>query len=487
MAELIFNHQDGRVASVDSTDGSVYKDIASYLSGASAPDKIDVTYGSYSACFQLIKKGGAFFIREEYNNLPCNINETLPSVYLVMVNPEYNNYKFYKLEDVGDQVLATYGRIGASSNEMFGERTHYYPKHMYYVKLMEKLAKGYKDMSDVYIRTNVSQETSKTKEADTSDIRSTSSASTVLYDLLIKYAKHTVRETCISSVVTEKMVTTARELLQSLYSIDTGGIKDPEVAIKKTEEFNDILLQLLCVSPRRVSNVEDLLASCPNDFAEILSREDNLLNAMSVLVQYPVSNKKTSSPLNDFEKYKIKVHYATDKQKEEVLRHLNDNLKPKVKNIYRIIHPIHKARFNQYLKKNNIKKVKQLWHGSRNENWLSIIDNGLLLNPNAVITGKMFGNGVYFAPSAQKSWGYTSAYNSYWARGSSDTCFMGLYAVAYGKPLDVSAPHSYTQKSLKEQNANCVHAHAGSYLRNDEIIFYDESAILLNYIVEFSA
>lgn len=34
-------------------------------------------------------------------------------------------------------------------------------------------------------------------------------------------------------------------------------------------------------------------------------------------------------------------------------------------------------------------------------------------------------------------------------------------------------------------HCNCVHAHAGSQLLNDEIIFYNESAMLLNYIVEF--
>lgn len=488
MSVLTFKHQNDKTVDIETTNSTVYKDIAHYLSEATAPDRIEVIYGIYNACFQLIKKGGAFFIREEYNNIPCDTNGVLPSVYLVMVNPEYNNYKFYKLEDAGDQVLATYGRIGASSNEMFGERTHYYPKRMYYVKLMEKLAKGYKDMSDVYINTNVLCETSEAKETSENSTKpSKPSPAETLYNLLIKYAKSTVKETCISSVVTEKMVTTAKELLQALYSIDTDGIEDPEVAVEKTEEFNNILLQLLCVSPRRVSNVEDLLASSPDDFVEILSREDNLLNAMSVLVQHPVNNTKGSLSLNDFEKYKIKVHYATDKQKEEVLRHLNDSLKPRVKNIYRIIHPEHKARFNQYLKDNNIKKVKQLWHGSRNENWLSIINNGLLLNLNAVITGKMFGNGVYFAPSAQKSWGYTSAYNSYWARGSSDTCFMGLYAVAYGTPLNVYGAYHYTQDMLKRNNANCVHAHAGAQLRNDEIIFYDESAMLLNYIVEFSA
>ena len=64
---------------------------------------------------------------------------------------------------------------------------------------------------------------------------------------------------------------------------------------------------------------------------------------------------------------------------------------------------------------------------------------------------------------------------------------MGLYAVAYGTPYDTSTWNSGIDwKDLVKQNdANCLHAHAGSALRNDEIVFYDEAAMVLNYIVEF--
>ena len=99
----------------------------------------------------------------------------------------------------------------------------------------------------------------------------------------------------------------------------------------------------------------------------------------------------------------------------------------------------------------------------------------------------MFGDGIYFAPSSDKSWGYTSSLGSFWAKGNSDTAFMGLYATAYGKPLDVSCAGKYTQRIVKNNGKNCVHAHAGVQLRNDEIIFYSEEALLLNYIVEFVA
>ena len=57
--------------------------------------------------------------------------------------------------------------------------------------------------------------------------------------------------------------------------------------------------------------------------------------------------------------------------------------------------------------------------------------------PDAIITGKMFGNGVYFAPSSMKSWNYTSYRGTSWANGDADVAFMGLYATAYGTPKDV--------------------------------------------------
>lgn len=155
--------------------------------------------------------------------------------------------------------------------------------------------------------------------------------------------------------------------------------------------------------------------------------------------------------------------------------------------VHRVIPQEQQKKFDAYLKEHKIKKVMQLWHGSRNQNWMSIILNSLQLNPDAIITGKMFGSGIYFAPSSMKSWNYTSYRGTSWAGGNSDTAFMGLYAVAYGTPLDTdswSASIDYKQKTVGG-GYDCLHAHKGSALLNDEIIFYDEAAMVLNYIVEF--
>ena len=94
---------------------------------------------------------------------------------------------------------------------------------------------------------------------------------------------------------------------------------------------------------------------------------------------------------------------------------------------------------------------------------------------------------LYFAPSSKKSWNYTSYRGTYWAKGNDDVAFMGLYAVAYGKPLDVHTHSITTDYKAMTLNGgyDCLHAHKGSALLNDEIIFYDEAAMVLNYIVEF--
>ena len=62
---------------------------------------------------------------------------------------------------------------------------------------------------------------------------------------------------------------------------------------------------------------------------------------------------------------------------------------------------------------------------------------------------------------------------------------MGLYATAYGTPKDVYTAHRFNKEILKAEGKTCVHAHAGPSLFNDEIVFYDEDAMLLNYLVEF--
>ena len=60
--------------------------------------------------------------------------------------------------------------------------------------------------------------------------------------------------------------------------------------------------------------------------------------------------------------------------------------------------------YDDYLKTTDNKRTELYFHGSRNENFISILKTGLLIRPSGAIhTGSMFGDGIYFAPKARKS------------------------------------------------------------------------------------
>jgi poly [ADP-ribose] polymerase len=137
------------------------------------------------------------------------------------------------------------------------------------------------------------------------------------------------------------------------------------------------------------------------------------------------------------------------------------------------------------------KKEEIFWHGSRNENWIHILEKGLLIRPSSAIqTGSMFADGIYFADKAKKSFGYTSANNSYWARGSSDTAIMALYKVHVGNQYKIkhhtSECYKFSKKYLKDKgNYDSCWAIGGADLKNDEFVVYDISQATIFALVEF--
>ena len=459
----------------EATESGVWKTVAEILPTIDVPNTITVEFRKQSAELEVTKRGTfvkngitypSMYVSVSYNNItlpPSNYKQA----YLTCVNPESNNYKFYWLRPLGNGKLqATYGRIGSERGEMFGVKdlNDPYDSFLYWIRYYEKLSKGYVDMSDIYLDNTTKDGEKEEKKEEVSAI------SAKLFSMLQSYAKNYVSAVLTNAEnITVEMVKKTREELNKLGQATT------------VTEFNQILAVILQISPRRARYINEMYARRPSDFAQIVTREEGLLSAMEVL-----TGGKRYVSTDCFEAHGIKIYECTEKQREEVLRHLEDHLHSRVKTIYRVIDSGKKRKFDNYLKHNRIKKVKEFWHGSRNENWLSIMLNGLQLNPNAKITGKMFGYGIYFAPKAQKSLGYTSCSGSYWAHGSSTNGFMGLYATAYGDPMFVKSAGHYTKQSLGSHN--CVHATpANTGLRNEEVIFYDEDSVVLNYIVEFSA
>lgn len=401
--------------------------------------------------------------------------------HLVMVAAGANNNKYYNMTPCGDMWTAEYGRIGSSS------QVRTYSKSQWDSKYNEKIRKGYVDQTDL-VQDLISTEKPKTK-SEYKEIKNKAIAEIV--QKLQDMARKTIEEnyTVSSNKVTQAMVDEAQNIINGL------------LTITNKEEFNNTLIKLFTVIPRKMSSVRYYLASDDKEYNKIISREQDLLDVMKgQVVQKQIIEDTEDDNIQVSEKTILEQlgleFEECDINDIATIKAALGSCSDKYYRAWKVTNKNTQSRFDKFVKDNDIKDIRLLFHGSRNENWWSIINSGLVLRPtNAVITGKLYGYGLYFAPKAQKSLGYTSLSGSYWARGNSNSGFMALMNIAYGVPYDVydfnSKYGNLNYDGLQEfkKGANCLHAHAGasmgySSLRNDEIIVYKEEQCTIKYLVE---
>lgn len=401
--------------------------------------------------------------------------------YLVMVTSSANNNKYYHMNSNGDGTwTAEYGRVGSSPQR----RT--YGMSQWNSKYNEKLRKGYVDQTDLIedlIKVEKPKAEKKYKNIENAAIAE-------IVERLQSMARKTISDnyTVKSNSVTQAMIDEAQKIITSLIDIDD------------VSEFNDALLKLFVTIPRKMENVSSYIARSKDDFNAIIKKEQDLLDVMQGQVVQHIAEEPEDedAPVIEhtiLEQLGIEFEECDDKDIAVIKSALNESAH-KFKRAWRVKNLKTQKRYDDFVKNNNIMNTKLLFHGSRNENWWSILNTGLVLRPtNAIITGKCYGYGLYFAPKAQKSIGYTSLSGSYWAKGSSNSAFMALMQVAYGNPYDVY-DFNYKYQTLDydklqdcKKGANCLHAHAGadlgySTLRNDEIVVYKEEQCTIKYLVE---
>ena len=394
--------------------------------------------------------------------------------HLVMVSADANNNKYYDMLPDGETWTAKYGRVGT------GAQTRVYSRRQFESKYNEKIRKGYVDQTQLVQELIAVDPSSKSQYAEITD---TAIAAIVMRLQSMAHQAIEANYTISSSKVTQMMVDEAQSIIDGLLTI--GDV----------EFFNRELLRLFATIPRKMGSVGSYIATKTQDFNKIISREQDLLDVMkgqvvSVAIASDDHDHHGTSDQTILEALGLKFETCANEDIATIRAALG-SCSAQFYRAWRVTNLKTQERFDQFVADNRISDVRLLFHGSRNENWWSIIQSGLLLRPtNAVITGKMFGYGIYYAPKARKSLGYTSLNGSYWARGSSTFGFMALMDVAYGKPYDVYAfDHKYANFNYDElqaacPGANCLHAHAGSMLRNDEIIVYKEAQSTIKYLVE---
>jgi hypothetical protein len=132
-----------------------------------------------------------------------------------------------------------------------------------------------------------------------------------------------------------------------------------------------------------------------------------------------------------------------------------------------------------------------LFHGTRSVNVRGILKEALRLPKQlvgVVITGAMFGPGLYFADDWKKSAGYTSLTNSYWSRGSGAVAGRGAFMFAADVVLGQSfvAPQAHGYTGPPDGYHSIFGKAEVSHVQNNEFIVFDAKQHRLRYLIEFT-
>jgi len=381
---------------------------------------------------------------------------------LILLDPIGNKNRVYLMTDLENGTMQVeYGRMGAT---LLKKR---YPIQFWDELLQKQISQGYVDRSAEY---GLSASVEKNEEYKPIE----EEAVCKLIDYLLKASKNKIKESYSIShdQISDKMIEAAQSLIKAISETTDIGV------------MRNLYISLFKTIPRRMKNVsENLPVSVEDGYNKILS-EQSLLNTLKSVKK----TEKVNSDRTILEAYGLSVREVTDRELLQIKKHLGAESERLCKRAFRVENIRTENHFRDYVNKHGCKTedIHFLYHGSGNANYWGIATEGLLLNPKAPITGKMFGYGIYFAPRAKKSIGYTDLSGSYWRGGHSSKAYLAVFKVAYKNPDHTQTHSGYSGIKAAPRGHDAVFAHKGIELVNDEIIVYNESQVTIQYLIELN-
>lgn len=343
-----------------------------------------------------------------------------------------NNNKYYYMEDLHNgNFKVSYGRVGGSETVL-----------TYPISLWDK---KYKD----------------------------------LISFLMSEAKQSIKrdyQISAESVTQEQL-----NEVQNIIDLLSSKIKDEKMISK--DIINNYLKEIYSIIPRKMTDTRNFFLNSVNIpfLTELLQSEQSRLDTLKSQVNI---NQVASNGIT-LEELGFTCELASEEDKDMIRK--NTDFKLTNHRVFKISNKETEATFNP-----NHLETKLLYHGSRNENFLSILQTGLKIRPKGVqTTGSMFGDGIYAANKARKSIGYTSLRGSYWASGHSNRAYLAIFEFATGKEWNLLDNQSWSgwmsridESQVKSKGCDSVFAKGGVDLRNDEYVVYNSNQCTIRYLIE---
>jgi Uncharacterized conserved protein len=415
----------------------------------------------------------------------------------VLTNISSNNNKFWNIRLFADGSCETHwGRVGED-----GQRKSFaaWTEAQFDAKCREKANKGYRPQKTLANTAGHSARTmanEKLAQIATTQIRTDSPETLALVTYLARVNVHRILQATTLQydesrgtfstplgIVTADAIAEARTLLARIgdlvHAADYGSAA-----------FAPTLNEYLMLVPQNIGRAKPDPQTLFPDL-ESVRRQNQILDSLEASLQTVLNagdaTKADEAPVPQmfearlelvedvFEVERVRRQYQATRQDIHACAHLD------VHRVFRVEIGGMRRAFAETGER--VGNVKELWHGTRASNLLSILKNGFVIPPaNAPhCTGRMFGNGAYFSDQSTKALNY--AYG-YWGGGTRDAnCYMFLCRVALGKSY---TPRSW-QESLPMAGYDSTFARAGhSGVVNNEMIVYNTAQIDPVYLVEFA-
>lgn len=409
---------------------------------------------------------------------------------LVMSNADNNN-KFYEIKlEEDDSVVCRYGRVGVTGlteNKGFGEA------------IFDKIAnakkkKGYKEVN-ILTTTLAVKASSNIVEIAKRDIAKNNPVLNNLIEKLAKINRHQLLGASGGNIdivdgqvktalglVTIDAVNSAKNKLSELNTYVSSG--------DLSRQYVTCLEDYLTLIPQKIPSKKGWHNTFFTDFTNFqvqFSLLDQIENSIKNY-QPPV---ETAQDITEQKLFGYSIELLEDnKIFDDINKFYNSGISTKhvtknykLKKVYVLHNDDKKKIFDDIAKK--LGNVKQLWHGSRACNILSIMKKGLIIPPaddkNYTIAGRMFGNNLYMSDQSTKSLNYSTPY---WTGGSKelDEIFMFIMDAALGKQYIPSGQC----KSIPRGYDSIFAIGGRSGVINNEMMVPNVDQIWLKYLCEFS-
>ena len=320
---------------------------------------------------------------------------------LIQVNAAGNNNKFYELATLADgSVQARWGRVGSDGS------TTVYPAGSFEKKLAEKLRKGYQVFTggiaapDVAIKGQL--------QNIVSDALFGSASSMSLVKALVSANRHSI-ELATGGKIT---VADSGQVTTALGPVSLDQITKARGLLATLRKGYDAAAveQYLILIPQKINNVR--VTHWVN--AQWCREQTDLLDALEAAVALAAANQGGVAPKVDFRHTLVEID-STDPEFHRIAAKVDESRnamhaanKLSLHKVWKIVD----AKAAQWeSKKSELKHTRELWHGSATGNVLNILRTGLICPSTSArdynITGRMFGDGIYFSDQSTKSLNYT--------------------------------------------------------------------------------